>query len=87
MGRKYRLPAGGYPLTWSGLLARAYRPCGACGSMIPADTGCKHWKPRSTTGSTRQPTYVSRARQRELEKAAREKARASVENFLRGPSL
>lgn len=21
------------------------RPCGACHALVPADTGCKHWKP------------------------------------------
>lgn len=22
-----------------------YRPCGACGELVPAVTGCKHWRP------------------------------------------
>jgi hypothetical protein len=22
-----------------------HRPCGACGELVPADTGCVHWKP------------------------------------------
>lgn len=22
-----------------------YRPCGACGELVPAATGCKHWTP------------------------------------------
>lgn len=21
------------------------RPCGACGQLVPADDGCKHWRP------------------------------------------
>lgn len=22
-----------------------YRPCGACGELVPADAGCPHWRP------------------------------------------
>lgn len=22
-----------------------HRPCGACGALVPADTGCYHWQP------------------------------------------
>ena len=22
-----------------------HAPCGACGELVPADTGCMHWKP------------------------------------------
>lgn len=23
----------------------AHRPCGECRELVPADTGCPHWKP------------------------------------------
>lgn len=22
-----------------------HRPCGACGTLVPGDTGCTHWRP------------------------------------------
>jgi hypothetical protein len=25
-----------------------HRPCGACGELVPADTGCTHWRPGLT---------------------------------------
>ena len=24
---------------------RAWRPCGACDELVPADDGCEHWRP------------------------------------------
>lgn len=27
-----------------------YRPCGACAALVPADTGCTHWKPGAKSG-------------------------------------
>lgn len=27
-----------------------YRPCGACGELVPAVTGCQHWKPGNGSG-------------------------------------
>jgi hypothetical protein len=45
----------------------AVRPCGACAELVPADTGCQHWKPgtvrkrvarRSTRGSGPAPTVA-----------------------------
>jgi hypothetical protein len=59
---------------------RDHRPCGACGELVPADTGCKHWKPG--TAATVRSARRGRAQQREKEKAARDKARAAVEQFL-----
>lgn len=26
------------------------RPCGACRALVPADTGCVHWKPGTKSG-------------------------------------
>jgi len=42
------------------------RPCGACQELVPADTGCMHWKP-----GTRAPVRLTRA-----EKAHRAALRA-----------
>lgn len=25
-----------------------HRPCGECRALVPADTGCAHWKPRAS---------------------------------------
>ncbi len=45
----------------------AVRPCGACAELVPADTGCQHWKPgvarkraprRSTRGGGTPPTVA-----------------------------
>lgn len=57
-----------------------YRPCGACAAMVPADTGCKHWKPG--TAATARSARRGRAKQREIEKAARDRAVDSVAKFL-----
>jgi hypothetical protein len=65
---------GGRVSTWG------YRPCGTCAVLVPADTGCKHWKPG--TAATVRTARRSRAKQREKEKAARDNARAAVERFL-----
>lgn len=63
-----------------GEVARAYRPCGACGDMVPAATGCKHWKPG--TAATVRSARRGRAKQREYEKVARQRAVESVAQFL-----
>lgn len=26
-----------------------HRPCGACRELVPAETGCQHWRPGETT--------------------------------------
>lgn len=45
----------------------AVRPCGACAELVPADSGCKHWKPgapvrrpvrKSTRGSGPSPSVA-----------------------------
>ncbi|MET0428826.1 MAG: hypothetical protein ABW026_10045 [Microvirga sp.] len=59
---------------------RDHRPCGACDALVPADAGCKHWKPG--TAATARSARRGRAAAREKEKAARDKARAAVERFL-----
>lgn len=44
-----------------------HRPCGACAELVPADTGCVHWRPgqakpprarRSTRGGGPSPTVA-----------------------------
>lgn len=39
----------------------AVRPCGACAELVPADTGCKHWKPgaKPVRPVRRKPTRAS----------------------------
>jgi hypothetical protein len=29
-----------------------HRPCGACHALVPADTGCEHWRPRQALSQT-----------------------------------
>jgi hypothetical protein len=52
-----------------------------CAALAPADTGCKHWKPKTSVTSRANPR-VPRAQQGAKEKAARDNARAAVEQFL-----
>jgi hypothetical protein len=40
-----------------------HRPCGACAELVPADTGCAHWKPGS--GVKASATRMRRATARE----------------------
>jgi hypothetical protein len=40
----------------------SHRPCGECVELVPADVGCKHWKPNN--GPKRRGQWVrGRARQ------------------------
>jgi len=59
---------------------KGYAPCGACAAMVPIDTGCRHWKPG--TAATVRSARRGRAKQREYEKAARQRAVAAVARFL-----
>lgn len=31
-----------------------HRPCGACAALVPADSGCAHWKPGATSTAARE---------------------------------
>jgi hypothetical protein len=57
------------------------RPCGACRSLVPADTGCEHWAPglsaRAVEGRER------RARQREERAERRRKVDEEMAAFRR----
>jgi len=59
-----------------------FRPCGACQELVPADTGCKHWKPRPVRAPVRKA-----AREPTKEDWARERARRAVEAFQRQQRL
>ena len=52
----------------------SHRPCGKCAALVPADTGCRHWRP----GEANEP---ARVRRRKWEAAAQERARKDVEYF------
>jgi hypothetical protein len=71
-----------------------YRPCGACVELVPADTGCGHWKPAHRAEAARKGknrnrdnqrarTRAYRARQKAEVEAARERGRALVQDFTR----
>lgn len=68
-------------------MINAYRPCGACAGYVPADLGCKHWKPGKLPSGPRSAAYkarnIQRQRQRRQEKALRERAREAVAEFRR----
>lgn len=61
-----------------------YRPCGACGELVPA-TGCEHWRPRELKiGKAEMSPAASAAKRerdrvRQLNRRARE--RAELEAF------
>lgn len=52
-----------------------FRPCGVCRSLVPALSGCKHWRPgiRPLTQAERQKAY------RDRQKVRDQKWRASLE--------
>lgn len=47
-----------------------WRPCGACCALVPADSGCKHWKPGSSIKA-------------EDSRARRNRQRDEIESFRR----
>jgi len=55
----------------------AVRPCGACGQLVPADTGCDHWLP-GLSGKAAEARAARRALNEKI--AAR---RAAVAEFHR----
>lgn len=76
----------------------AWRPCGACGELVPADTGCTHWKPdfrrqraamrkrdrdRLAAREAKDAESLRRLRQQDQEKALRADARTRVAEFHR----
>lgn len=55
----------------------AFRPCGACGALVPADSGCDHWRVtrRSVTPEQRRARReASQARWRAEKRANRKVA-------------
>lgn len=76
----------------------AWRPCGACGELVSADDGCKHWKPefrrqrapmrkrdrdRLAAREAKDAESLRRLRQQDAERKAREDAKARVAEFQR----
>lgn len=76
----------------------AWRPCGACGELVSADTGCAHWKPdfrrqraamrkrdrdRLAAREAKDAESLRRLRQQDQEKALRADAKARVAEFQR----
>jgi len=60
-----------------------YRPCGACGELVPA-TGCEHWQPRRLKigeGMSSAARAAKRERDRVRQKARRERDRVALEAF------
>ena len=66
------------------------RPCGVCAALVPAATGCKHWKgdgapvPAKSTASAARKRARDKARQqanRGAERLAKQQAKVSVDAF------
>lgn len=58
-----------------------HRPCGACRTLVPADTGCEHWRPgRSVKAAD---SAARRLSGREQRRRDREDAAARVAEFAR----
>lgn len=66
------------------------KPCGVCAELVPATTGCKHWRgdgapvPAKSTASAARKRQRDKARQqanRDAEKLAKDRAKASVDAF------
>lgn len=65
-----------------------HRPCGVCRALVPADSGCTHWRPlvaaaRKGEGSVREAARRKRAAQVRRDQRARMKAREAVDEFKR----
>jgi hypothetical protein len=71
----------------------AMRPCGACEMLVPAATGCEHWRPRADARAAemmRLKAERGKAVKKDSRAArakARENARLSVEKFYREQGL
>jgi hypothetical protein len=50
-----------------------YRPCGACGTLVPADTGCEHWRPGRSAKA------ADSAERRRVQRVDREAARRNAQ--------
>lgn len=60
------------------------RPCGACVALVPADTGCPHWRPKQDQRSAEfQRLRHEKTKNRMKEDRARENARQAVADFQR----
>lgn len=67
-----------------------WRPCGACRELVPADSGCGHWRPGVSSGMRAGETAQDReakakaaAKRREQRARARELAKKAIEEFHR----
>ena len=58
---------------------RSHLPCGACAALVPAATGCQHYRPKTPR--------PDRERQRAYEQAARARAVEAVASFRRSMRL
>jgi len=66
----------------------AYRPCGLCRELVPAESGCTHWRPlvsaaRKGNGSANEAARRKRAAQKRREQRAALKAKEAVAEFRR----
>lgn len=57
-----------------------HRPCGVCGSLVSAVTGCRHWKPDGSVLSARKKAERERNKQKHLNAVAQ--ARRDVQRFI-----
>lgn len=53
-----------------------WRPCGACGALVPADTGCEHWRPGMAAASAVRAARAARANEKTGRQRRTERARA-----------
>jgi hypothetical protein len=66
-----------------------HRPCGACHALVPADTGCEHWRPRQALSQTvgarlkreRKQSGHQSGRQPDSRRASAAERAAQVEDF------
>jgi hypothetical protein len=56
-------------------------PCGACGALVPADRGCRHWRPQ--TSATMRGERPPDEHWRTTEEQAKRNAAEAVESFRR----
>lgn len=71
-----------------------HRPCGICRALVPAATGCEHWKPSVSRAmraraepADREARAKAADKRRHQRKRARERAKASVDAFYREQEL
>lgn len=59
----------------------SHRPCGVCRALVPADTGCKHYRPAKAGEDAA--AVKRRERNRLSKERARANAKAAVDEFRR----